>query len=390
MLAASSIGFAAAKCLRKLNASSIIIKLRNFIYSQTAKYQYELKSTQLSFEKEQEYSSYVASLALLSSTIEKNLMGGEFELSYDSIRTQAKRRVAWFTLIQSFYDVNEIDPTETHQIPEHILVKGIFDLVWYGEIEFVNKQDYENADAKYGTPAKVAKYIDDHFEEDACKPENIYKINAEHTALKNDFNVGDQVYLFAPNYNLRDPVTGKVIIDEEYTPSQVYDERINKEFAVEAARLKREYKLDYLITPSIIQYDGVITEKTYTAADSFEAKTAMNQIVPTVKVRLDFNGKEYIYPITKLFLKKARPVNKPASIWKPTANLQLEDFRFSSAKNIGVVDTRKRHTNRSKSKSKSKSRSRSSSPAQKKRRIAGGVSMKRKSNNRSKKAHKMP
>jgi hypothetical protein len=271
-------------------------------------------------------------------------------------------------------------------------VKGIFDLVWYGEIEFVNKKDYENADAKYGTPAKVAKYIDDHFEEDACKPENIYKINAEHTALKNDFNVGDQVYLFAPNYNLRDPVTGKVIIDEEYTPSQVYDERINKEFTVEAAKLKEKYDLDYSITPSIVQYDGVITEKIYTAADSFEAKTAMNQIVPTVKVRLNFNRKEYIYPITKLFLKKARPANKPASIWKPTGNLQLGDFRFSSAKNIGVVDTRKRHTKRSKSKSnsKSRSRSRSRSPAQKKRRLMGGVSMKRRSNNRSKKSHKMP
>jgi hypothetical protein len=275
MLAASTVGFFAAKCLRKLDGIFILTQLRNFIYRQTAKYRYELERDVLQNETEQKYANYIASLSMLSYTIENNLLSGEFELSYDSILVQSKKRVAWFPLMQSFYNMNNDDPTDHKKIPEHILVKGIFDLIWNGEIEFADESDYADSDAKYGTPAKVSEYIDSQFS-DICdtndtyiqstilptkllrrfsgessntsapaslrrsrKPilrfysaplgesSNTYRYasgvlrkrgNSDHILLRDNSNVGDRVYFFAPNYNLKDPKTGKILIDEEYTP----------------------------------------------------------------------------------------------------------------------------------------------------------------------------
>jgi hypothetical protein len=92
------------------------------------------------------------------------------------------------------------------------------------------------------------------------------------------------------------------------------DARINKQYAEEVSRMEREYGLDYNITPPIVQYYGVIT---HNAVDTFEIRTSRRQVPASVKVRLDFNGKEYVYPIAKLFsAKEFGPENRKRNIWE--------------------------------------------------------------------------
>ena len=114
------------------------------------------------------YRSFLINMGLLQSSIENEMNTTDMELNYDSIVRFLGVKVNWAPLIEAAYDEydklnsitqrrHEINMTDDAHKP--LLVKAIFDLVWYNRIIF-----YEKSDQLHPTKTQVKKYINNHFE----------------------------------------------------------------------------------------------------------------------------------------------------------------------------------------------------------------------------------
>lgn len=242
--------------------------------------------------------SYAANLALLHESVNSEIEAGRLSLTYKSLFDTSRVKINWFPLMQAFYDLNDqkngIDRPDGHEVPEHVLIKGLFQLIWNGSIDY-------HEDLDYPSEAEVISYINANTR---CPISKDFMVNPSHFRVPENIQVTKdyhpRVYLFAPDYSAIE-YGGKPTI---YKPSNVIDGRLN-----------RRYHREVGSPPPIEMVRGKIVQKFEDVGDLTSLRTLRQNIIPRVEVQLD-DGRKFTYHICELYLDGQQPPPPPKGIFK--------------------------------------------------------------------------
>ena len=290
-------GDALEKCTR-INYIGLFNRFIDFMTSMNADSTFKqmLKGRKLS----PGYSAtYAANLALLYESVNSEIEAGRLSLTYRSLFNTSRAKINWFPLMQAFYDLNDqkngLDRPDGHEVPQHVLILGLFQLIWNGSIDY-----HEGVD--YPSEAEVVAYINANTR---CPISKDFVVNPSHFRVPENVTVTKdyhpRVYLFAPDYSRIEYDGGPA----KYKPSNVIDGRLN-----------RRYHREIGSPPPIEMVRGKIIQKIKDVGDLHFLGTLRQDIIPRVKVQLDDNGGEFTYHICELYLDSHQPPPPPNGIFK--------------------------------------------------------------------------
>jgi hypothetical protein len=257
--------------------------------------------------------TYATNLAMLYESVNTEIEDGRLSLTYKSFFNTSRSKVNWFPLMQAFYDLNDetYGITRTHEVPEHILIKGLFQLIWNGSIDY-----YDNTD--YPSQEEVVKYIKDNTK---CPISNDFKVIPSHFRVPDDIMISKdyhpRVYLFAPDYSKINDYTGN---PTKYNPSNVIDGRLN-----------RRYHREVGSPPPIEKVHGKIIKRFSDVSDLRSLRTLRQSIIPQVEVELD-DGRQFPYHISELYLARDQPRRqvKQSIFQRPKSRSRSRDRKHSN------------------------------------------------------------
>ena len=295
---------------------------------------------------EEAYKTHLEKLREFEEALLKGVENDELEMTYDSLLNTSKRKIDWMTTIQSFYDMNDqnnkIERTVT-EIPEHIIILGMFQIIWEGTLDYIDEKDYL-------TKNQVIEYINKHTECSIQSPDNISN-SPEYFHVPDDIKIGKEeiydidktkqtfrngvkietlrqprVFLFAPDFSA---------IGVKYHPDNILD-----------GYLMNRYHKETGTHPPISRVHGKIIERLHPNSKKIPPGAVPSGIEftkiqvleylkhrpPYVEVELD-DGQKFVYNISQLFLEKRRK-RKP----RPTNNNTVEDNNNTVEDNNNPVE----------------------------------------------------
>ena len=284
-------GFAFSKSLMKCiryDYIGAVQRLFDVLTTMTANSEY-MEAFNKRLNPGKETTSYTASAVMLRTRLTQNLTEGHFELSYDSILEAARQNINWFPLVQAFYDLRDTKQsiTRSTDVPEPILIQGLFDLVWNGRIDYVSPTEYDGV-APEALKDIVATYINEHTKCEEDPRQNGYPINANFTTVPDNAPVGTRVLLNVLDFEGFSSNPGN--------PANVFN-----------ARLMRQYLRHKKKPPSITTLKATITK-----APKIDYETALlfEDTAPLVTINIDGDETPYQYSTTQLYLDPEPEVGK--------------------------------------------------------------------------------
>lgn len=329
-------GVVLERCAR-INYIAIYDRLRNFISSINAAR--EFNELQNNRKISDAYSHvYVSNLARLYESINSEIEEGNLSLTYKSFFKIKGEKFNWLPLMEAFYDLNDekngIHRSPLQKVPEHVLIKGLFQLIWNGSIDYHEGVDYPSEE-------EVVAYINVNTH---CPISKDFKISASHHIVPDKIMVEPEyqpnVYLFAPDYSEIKDFTGQPV---KYEPSNIVDGRLN-----------RRYHRETGTYPPIVQVHGKIIKKLEDISDLHQLQTLKRDIIPRVNVKLE-DGRVFTYHIRELYLDRKQPKLQPKpNIFK--AKHDTQSHRTNRRNTLFNYGFKSKSKSNSKLKSKSKSK----------------------------------
>ena len=328
----------------KIDYVELFNRLVVFTSSLRAKYErYKMDNIPLYDES---YATHLEQVRKLEESLLDEVENGELEMTYDSLLSTANRKVAWMPLIQAFYDVNDMDNNierDGREIPEHIMVLGMFQMIWEGILNYLDEEDYL-------TKNQVVEYINKHTECSIQSPDNISN-SPEYFHVRDDVKIGKEeiydldetkqtsrhgvkiatlrqprVFLFAPDFSA---------IGVKYNPDNILD-----------GNLMNRYHEETGTHPPISRFHGKIIERLHPNSTKIppgavpggieftkvQVLEYLKRRPPYVEVELD-DGRKFVYNISQLFLEKRRK-RKP----RPANNNPVADNNSPVEENNSPVE----------------------------------------------------
>ena len=315
-----------SKCLNIENLKQVYNSSLNVIFSLIESTRFKRKYAEWlnSYNKP----SIEVWLASLYTSIDTKIESDEMELDFDSFYKALKRNVNWGPLVQGLYDEYDSSPhnignPRQSEIPEHIKILALFQLIWNGSITFVDESEYPNITEQF-----VRQYIEQNI---SCSaPEESYKFNPQQFEVKENILVTDEyqprVYFFAPDYSRLD--------NTQYHPSNILNGYLNR-------RYNRTYG-----PPPLIRIDGKIVHKDFEDAVLRETKTFKQFKPKIVSVLIDGYTEPFKYDISQLYLSETQTrvrLEKKNIFKQPPDSRKFNPYGGSAKKKQNKKSQRKRN-----------------------------------------------